>query len=100
MTYFIRRLRLKSVPYFRGVVHVALRRPEAMRINHEDTKCMNVFFGLFFVHFVSSWLILIASGRRTATCTTPRKYGTDFSLSLRMKYGIWHIVKQTFRQSR
>jgi hypothetical protein len=36
-------------------------------INHEETKSTKVFSGLFFVLFVSSWLILIVSGRRSAT---------------------------------
>jgi hypothetical protein len=35
------------------------------RINHEETKSTKVFSGFFFVPFVSSWLILMISGRRS-----------------------------------
>jgi hypothetical protein len=37
------------------------------KINHEETKSMKVFSDLFFAPFVSSWLILNVSGRRSAT---------------------------------
>jgi len=43
---------------------ISLRSPQ--RINHEETKSAKVFSDLFFVPFVSSWLILIVSGRRNA----------------------------------
>src|SRR5262245_42473419 len=36
------------------------------RTNHEETKGTKVFSSLFFVPFVSSWLILIVSGRRSS----------------------------------
>jgi hypothetical protein len=48
---FIAYWRLKSI-------HVALRRPETMRINHEETKGTKKRPEKNFVLFVSSWLIL------------------------------------------
>src|SRR4029434_2394732 len=40
-------------------LHVALRRPETMRINHEETKRTKKRPEKTFVLFVSSWLILL-----------------------------------------
>jgi hypothetical protein len=49
-------------------IRVAKRqRAKNQRINHEETKSAKVFSCLFFVPFISSWLILIVSGRRNAT---------------------------------
>jgi len=50
-----------SVPYVQAKNHPDLLR----RINHEETKSTKFFSGLFFVPFVSSWLILIVSGCRS-----------------------------------
>jgi hypothetical protein len=43
---------------FRRSFHVALRRPERMKINHEETKNTKKEQEKTFVLFVSSWLIL------------------------------------------
>src|SRR5215813_11516064 len=40
-------------------------RVSPQRIDHEETKSTKVFYGLFFAPFVSSWSILIVSGRRS-----------------------------------
>jgi hypothetical protein len=44
--------------YFQRSFHVAMRQPETMRINHEETKRTKKRPEKTFVLFVSSWLIL------------------------------------------
>jgi len=44
--------------YFWRSLHVALRRPETVRINHEETKETKKRPEKTFALFVSSWLIL------------------------------------------
>jgi hypothetical protein len=65
LAWFYRKIALKesrqtaSLPYiFGGVVHVALRRPERMKINHKETKNTKKEQEKTFVLFVASWLIL------------------------------------------
>jgi hypothetical protein len=55
-----RRFRLKAGlrTDYRRSFHVALRRPERMKINHEETKNTKKEQEKTFVLFVSSWLIL------------------------------------------
>jgi hypothetical protein len=49
---------LPTARFFRRSFQVTLRRPERMRINHEETKNTKKEQEKTFVLFVSSWLIL------------------------------------------